>query len=288
MFKDIKVFLDDNRTNFTYIIENKKIICCINIDIKFNYLDIVYDENIYQITIDKIPVQEMHAGKLRIDNKDITNNTLLFIVEINYKYFIKTIYKYINNFIDKNNLIEELTVFKNSINSKEFETEIDSLINEVKKTNENDKDKIDNILINNKLNLSLEDKLTDLDLMLLITSYISCSRPYKIDQETFNNLVKVAINYDYALENVWRLAMNYDERGFNFELLDEFFVNSKDVWYLAEYLSGVYQVNHEKIVSMIIETKDKDFIKKLTKDFFIQSNLDDKYKEILENALNNL
>lgn len=109
----------------------------------------------------------------------------------------------------------------------------------------------------------------------------------KIEQETFNDLVNSAIKYDHSLENVWRLGMNYDCKNYNYDLLDKFFVNSKDSWYLAEYISGINQVNQEKIVNMVIQTKDKEFIKKLLSDNFIQSTLEEKYKEDLKKALVN-
>ena len=123
------------------------------------------------------------------------------------------------------------------------------------------------------------------DLMLLITYYIFAPMIPMIDQETFNDLVNSAIQYDYPLEKVWRLAMNYDSRGYNYDLIDEFFVNSKDSYYLAEYISGVIQVNKEKIVNMIIQTKDKEFIKALLKDNFIQNHLEEKHINDLEQVL---
>ena len=83
--------------------------------------------------------------------------------------------------------------------------------------------------------------------------------------------------------------MNYDSRyynyNYNYDLIDEFFVNSKDSYYLAEYISGVIQVNKEKIVNMIIQTKDKEFIKALLKDNFIQNHLEEKHINDLEQVL---
>ena len=81
--------------------------------------------------------------------------------------------------------------------------------------------------------------------------------------------------------------MNYDSRyyNYNYDLIDEFFVNSKDSDYLAEYISGVIQVNKEKIVNMIIQTKDKEFIKSLLKDNFIQNHLEEKHINDLEQVL---
>lgn len=76
--------------------------------------------------------------------------------------------------------------------------------------------------------------------------------------------------------------MNFDCKNYNYDLLDEFFVNSKDSLYLVEYISSIHQVNQEKIVNMVIQTKDKEFIKRLLEDNFIQSHLEEKYKDRLK------
>ena len=145
--------------------------------------------------------------------------------------------------------------------------------------------RITNLLLNNEIFITLADQMTNQDLMLLITYYIFAPIVPNTDQQTFNDLVNLAIQYDYPLEKVWRLAMNYDSRGYNYDLIDEFFVNSKDSYYLAEYISGVIQVNKEKIVNMIIQTKDKEFIKSLLKDNFIQNHLEEKHINDLEQVL---
>lgn len=76
--------------------------------------------------------------------------------------------------------------------------------------------------------------------------------------------------------------MNFDGKNYNFDLLDDFFVNSKNIWYLGEYISGIHQINQEKIVNKILETRDESFIKQILEDKFLIDNLDEKYKSILE------
>lgn len=78
--------------------------------------------------------------------------------------------------------------------------------------------------------------MSDLELMLLITFYIYLPNVPKINQECFNDLINVAKFYDHNLGNIWRLGMNYECKGYDYNLLDEFFVNSKDIWYLGEYI----------------------------------------------------
>lgn len=180
----------------------------------------------------------------------------------------------------------ELDIFKNTIVNNEYKDEISLLINEINSNLELDNNKkIEELLINNELFLSLIQLINDKDLMLLITYYISCEKPPEIGQITFNKLIEAAKNYDYSLESVWRLAMNYDSKGYNFNLIDEFFVNSKDAWYLSEYISRIEQINQEKIINMIIANEDKNFIEELLQDNFFQGFVEDKYKNMLKEKL---
>lgn len=296
MFKDIRIFLDEKRTDYKYDIIDGVIICSVVIESNAKNLDIFFDENIYEIILaNNLDIKKLNVDKIRIDLKNIKSNIFTFKVILNYKYFIKTVYKYINNLIDKFKLLDELEIFKKSIIGKKYLKQINSLITKIDNksidelllTSNKENERIENILLNDELYLFLENKMISKDLMLLITDNIYCERPPKITQEEFNDLVNAAINYDYALENVWRLGMNYDERGLKFDLLDDFFINSKDSYYLGEYISGIYQANQEKIVSKLIDNNDKTFIKQLLENDVIQDILDGKYKQLLINAINN-
>lgn len=299
LFKDVKVFRDDESMEYSYKIDDGLLLFSIdNINNKqYDNLKIIYDENIYQIQLnDDIKYDNLKAGEILIYlEKNIT--IFSFRANISYKFFIKTVYKFINRFIDKDTLIQEINIFLKSRIGVKYKNELAKLLGEIENKNASveellleaidESNRIINLLLNSELFITLEKQMNNQDLMLLITYYISAPMIPKIDQETFNNLVNSAIKYDHSLENVWRLGMNYDCRNYNYDLLDEFFVNSKDSWYLAEYISGINQVNQEKIVNMVIQTKDKKFIKKLLSDNFIQSNLEEKYKEDLKKALVN-
>lgn len=299
MFKDVKVFRDDKSIEYSYKIDDGLLLFSIdNInDKQYDNLKIIYDENIYQIHLnDDIKYNNLKAGEILICLEKNTPS-FSFRANINYKFFIKTIYKFINKFIDKDTLIQEIDIFLKSRIGVKYKNELAKLLTEIENKNvsieellleaNDEQSRIINLLLNNELFITLENQMNTQDLMLLITYYISAPMIPKIDQETFNDLVNSAVKYDHSLENVWRLGMNYDCRNYNYDLLDEFFVNSKDSWYLAEYISGINQVNQAKIVNMVIQTKDKEFIKKLLKDNFIQSNLEEKYKEDLKKALVN-
>ena len=297
MFKDIKVFNDNETFEYNYKMDDGLLLFSIENGNKKQYdnLKIIYDENIYQINLsNNIKYKNLNAGEILIF---LENNTtdFSFKVNINYKFFIKTVYKFFNKFIDKDTLIQEINIFLKSKIGQKYNNELTKLLDEIENKDipieelmleENDEiNRITNLLLNNEIFITLADQMTNQDLMLLITYYIFAPIVPNTDQQTFNDLVNSAIQYDYPLKKVWRLAMNYDSRGYNYDLIDEFFVNSKDSYYLAEYISRVIQVNKEKIVNMIIQTKDKEFIKALLKDNFIQNHLEEKHINDLEQVL---
>lgn len=297
MFKDIKVFNDNESIEYTYKIDDGLLLFSIENGNKKQYdnLKIIYDENIYQINLsNSIKYKNLNAGEILIFLENDTTD-FSFKVNINYKFFIKTVYKFFNKFIDKDTLIKEINIFLKSKIGQKYNNELVKLLDEIENKDvsieelmleKNDEvNRITNLLLNNEIYITLANQMNNQDLMLLITYYIFAPMIPMIDQQTFNDLVNSAIQYDYPLEKVWRLAMNYDSRGYNYDLIDEFFVNSKDSYYLAEYISGVIQVNKEKIVNMIIQTKDKEFIKSLLKDNFIQNHLEEKHINDLEKLL---
>lgn len=297
MFKDIKVFNNNESFEYNYKIDDGLLLFSIENGNKKQYdnLKIIYDENIYQINLsNNIKYKNLNAGEILIFLENDTTD-FSFKVNINYKFFIKTVYKFFNKFIDKDTLIQEINIFLKSKIGQKYNNELAKLLDEIENKDvsieelmleENDEiNRITNLLLNNEIFITLANQMNNQDLMLLITYYIFAPIVPNTDQQTFNDLVNSAIQYDYPLKKVWRLAMNYDSRGYNYDLIDEFFVNSKDSDYLAEYISGVIQVNKEKIVNMIIQTKDKEFIKALLKDNFIQNHLEEKDINDLEKIL---
>lgn len=294
MFKDIRLSIDNNKVDFEYEIdEDKAIIKTIDeLEIGKN-LKIFYDENIYEIKLNNsTKFSEGKAGEILI-NLDIKK--LSFSVILKNNFFVKSVYKYMNKLINKDILINEIKIFLNSKIGKKYKKDLNVLLDNIENkdkslaeliiNNENEYERIIDLTIHNKTYIDIVKNMSDLELMLLITSYIFVPFTPNIDQNCFNDLVNVAKNYDNALENIWRLGMNYDRKGYNFDLLDNFFVDSKNVYYLGEYISSILQINQEKIVNTIIKTKDKKFIKQILENNFIVGNLDEEYKKILESSI---
>lgn len=281
MFKDLSLSIDKNKINFEYTNEDDKVIIKTTDELKENsILKIFYDENIYEIKLNKGTKFDLgKAGEIYVH---INNKEFSFSVILKNNYFVKSVYKYINKLITKDILIEEIKLFLSSKAGKRYNKDINDLLLSIENNKDNEYKRIFNLLTSNKTYLNIVRNMSDLELMLLITSYIYVPNVPKIDQESFNDLINVAKSYDHNLENIWRLGMNYDCKGYDYDLLDEFFVNSKDIWYLGEYINGVHQVNQENIVNKIIKTGDKEYIKQLLEDNSIVDNLDRKYIDILE------
>ncbi len=294
MFKDIRLSIDNNKVDFEYEIDKDKIIIKTIDELEIGKnLKIFYDENIYEIKLNNdTKFSECVAGEILI-NLDIKK--LSFSVILKNIFFVKSVYKYINKLINKDMLINEIKIFSNSKIEKKYKEDLNILLDNIENkdkslegliiNNENEYQRIFDLTMHNKTYIDIAKNMSDLELMLLITSYIFVPFTPNIDQDYFNDLVNVAKNYDNALENIWRLGMNYDRKGYNFDLLDNFFVDSKNVYYLGEYISGIHQINQEKIVNKIIKTKDKEFIKQILEDNFIVDNLDEEYKNLLESSI---
>ncbi len=294
MFKDIRISIDNNKVDFEYEIDEDKVIIKTIDELEIGKnLKIFYDENIYEIKLNNsTKFSEGKAGEILI-NLDIKK--LSFSVILKNNFFVKSVYKYINKLINKDILINEIKIFLNSKIGKKYKKDLNVLLDNIENkdksleeliiNNENEYERIIDLIIHNKTYIDIVKNMSDLELMLLITSYIFVPFTPNIDQDCFNDLVNVAKNYDNALENIWRLGMNYDRKGYNFDLLDHFFVDSKNIYYLGEYMSGIHQINQEKIVNTIIKTKDKEFIKQILENNFIVDNLDEEYKNILKSSI---
>lgn len=294
MFKDISLYIDNNKVFFEYEIDKDKIIIKTIDELEIEKkLKIFYDENIYEIKLNSnTKFSKGKAGEIII-NLDIKK--LSFSVILKNNFFVKSVYKYINKLINKDILINEIKIFLNSRVGKKYKKDLNILLEDIENkdksleeliiNNKNEYERIVDLTIHNKTYIDIAKNMSVLELMLLITSYIFVPVTPKIDQDCFNDLVNVAKNYDNALENIWRLGMNYDSKGYNYDLLDNFFVDSKNVYYLGEYISSIYQINQEKIVDTIVKTKDEGFIKQILENNIIVDILDEEYKNILESSV---
>ena len=235
---------------------------------------------------------------------------------------VSLMYKYINRFINSDELLESLEELDLNNFTDEEKVSIKKLIDDIKsikdkipnevdeieknriEINEKYVNGIDKILQNNTLENKLKEKflkireglledkkkvkdggklyeslftlladndlinyycdlLNDYELLEFIAQYISVPMPPQIDQEKFNDLVKVGIENDER-EWLWRLAFNYNEKNKDFSLIEDYFIEKRDDYYLTELISAVPDdLNMKKLKKKVIATKDKKFINKV-------------------------
>ena len=290
MIIDLKLLVDNNAKhneylNYNYSIKDGIITCTFKPN--NNDVFILFDENICDIKLDNIKYEKIKSYKIKLLLDKNKKSEVSFDVKINNKFLVRLIYDYISEHIEYDELLKQLKIFKDVYEKSKYKKKINSLYEEISNSNGNISSfkKNMDLLTSNELNKKFASSMTNKDVMLLITKHIYSSCVPKIDQNMFNDLVKEAINSEHPFENVWRLGMNYDGRGFNFDLLDDFFVNSNDSWYLEEYVSGVEQVSHEKIAMMLIKKNDKEFIKEFLNEIPVKDILSDKSLTMLEKAI---
>ena len=235
---------------------------------------------------------------------------------------VSLMYKYINRFINSDELLESLEELDLNNFTDEEKASIKKLIDDIKsikdkipnevdeieknriEINEKYVNGIDKILQNNTLENKLKEKflkireglledkkkvkdggklyeslftlladndlinyycdlLNDYELLEFIAQYISVPMPPQISQEKFNDLVKVGIENDER-EWLWRLAFNYNEKNKDFSLIEDYFIEKRDDYYLIELISAVREdLNMKKLKKKVIATKDKKFINKV-------------------------
>ena len=284
MFIDINIYIDSRKIDYDYMIINNRLYVSFKIDGNHNKLVINYDNNIYdnfKIETGDYPYKD---GFLEIDLTKNNINFFEFSLSANYKYYVKLVYEYVNGRYKK----EELTKKLQALYDLNKEPEVLDRIKVLEELNLDDKflyyeiDKLIEELLMNEYYDKLTDKMDDYDFLNIITYNITSSRPYSIDQEKLDELIDVAKSHPYSDENIWRLAMTYDEMGYDYSKIEEYYVNNKNLYYLQEYVSGVYQKNMDNIVELLIKTNDKEFIKKVLDNDFINRDLNDIQKKKLE------
>ena len=235
---------------------------------------------------------------------------------------VSLMYKYINRFINSDELLESLEELDLNNFTDEEKASIKKLIDDIKsikdkipnevdeieknriEINEKYVNGIDKILQNNTLENKLKEKflkireglledkkkvkdggklyeslftlladndlinyycdlLNDYELLECIAQYISVPMPPQISQEKFDKIVKVGIENDER-EWLWRLAFNYNEKNKDFSLIEDYFIEKRDDYYLTELISAVREdLNMKKLKKKVIATKDKKFINKV-------------------------
>ena len=213
--------------------------------------------------------EKISINKLIDDIKIIKDKTANEIDEIE-KNRLETIERIVSNI----NIILESDNLEKDLREK-IEHRKEYLLEDKKKVKDGGKlyesiyiSLADNKLINHYWNL-----MNDYELLEFIAQYISVPIPPQIDQEKFNDLVKVGIKNNER-EWLWRLAFNYNRKNKHFSLIEDYFIEKKDSYYLTELISAVREdLDMKKLKEKVLATKDKKFItsvKKTLKDYEIE------------------
>ena len=213
--------------------------------------------------------EKITINKLINDIKIIKDKTANEIDEIE-KNRLETIEKYVNGIdrILQNNNLE------NKLKEKFLKIKQD-LMEDKKQVKDAGKlyESIYILLADNDLINHYWDLMNDYELLEFIAQYISVPMPPQIDQEKFNDLVEVGIENDER-EWLWRLAFNYNRKNKDFSIIEDYFIEKKDSYYLTELISAIPEdLDMKKLKEKVLATKDKKFItsvKKTLKDYEIE------------------
>ena len=213
--------------------------------------------------------EKISINKLIDDIKTIKDKTANEIDEIekNRLETIERIVININIILESDNLEKDLR--------EKIEHRKEYLLEDKKKVKDGGKlyESIYILLADNKLINHYWDLMNDYELLEFIAQYISVPIPPQIDQEKFNDLVKVGIKNNER-EWLWRLAFNYNRKNKDLSLLEDYFIEKKDSYYLTELISAVREdLDMKKLKEKVLATKDKKFItsvKKTLKDYEIE------------------
>ncbi len=202
-----------------------------------------------KVSIKKL-IDDIKSIKNKIPNEvdEIEKNRL----EINEKYV---------NGIDK---ILQNNTLENKLKEKFLKIR-EGLLEDKKKVKDGGKlyESLFTLLADNDLINYYCDLLNDYELLEFIAQYISVPMPPQISQEKFDKIVKVGIENDER-EWLWRLAFNYNEKNKDFSLIEDYFIEKRDDYYLTELISAVRDdLNMKKLKKKVIATKDKKFINKV-------------------------
>lgn len=213
--------------------------------------------------------EKISINKLIDDIKIIKDKTANEIDEIE-KNRLETIERIVSNI----NIILESDNLEKDLREK-IEHRKEYLLEDKKKVKDGGKlyESIYILLADNKLINHFWDLMNDYELLEFIAQYISVPIPPQIDQEKFNDLVKVGIKNNER-EWLWRLAFNYNRKNKDFSLIEDYFIEKKDSYYLTELISAVREdLDMKKLKEKVLSTKDKKFItsvKKTLKDYEIE------------------
>lgn len=184
---------------------------------------------------------------------------------------VDSIYKYVNEIINEDELIEEL---ENKIGDDKYKDNNDllCLIKNIKKIMNDHTgsymryDKIYQLVTSNETYIKEAKEMSDEELLELITSYIAVPLPPAINYNYFLELVNLAKMHEGAKEKCFRLFTNFRKFNWNYDAIVDFYIEKRDAWYLMELITLSHSnLNDEDVIKRVVATGDRKFIEELKK-----------------------
>ncbi len=185
---------------------------------------------------------------------------------------LRIFYKYVNELIDEEKLVKELKELAKCEKVPEKKEQILDLLYLIKTamivySNSNYElyDAIYELFLNNPLYKELASDVNSKDLMLLITDYMKVKNPPYVNQQEFEQLVEDAIDSIDPKENCLRLALNYELYNLDFSKIEDYLIETRDAWYMAQYVGSIdnYSYNLDNLLLKICSTNDYKYINNL-------------------------
>ena len=198
---------------------------------------------------------------------------------------LRIFYKYVNELIDEEKLVKELKNLAKKEKDEEQKKQILDLMYLIEtamivynNSNYELYDAIYELFLNNPLYNELADNVNSKDLMLLITDYMKVKNPPRLNQQEFDKLVEDAKESVDPKENCLRLALNYELFNLDFSNIEDYLIETRDTWYMAQYIKSVdnYSFDLDNLLLKICSTNDYKYLNNLlnTEPFTNELSLD--------------
>lgn len=198
-------------------------------------------------------------------------------------------FKYSNEFIKDDKLVEELNKLKDKYPlSKD---EINTVINKVESLSNEFAEyvrfsKIQDVLEETELFKTELKNITPKLMLDILTQYIYVGNIPDITQEWFDEMVNECINSN-SREKAWRLALNFIKNK-NIQKIEDYFIEVRDEYYIGELLSTLYDDDLtlvDRVINKMVNTNDKKFIKKYLQLNYIDNFMKDEHYKKLNDVL---
>ena len=111
MLKDIIIYNGEDIIDYKYEVVNGELVISFDLDKELDSVNVIYDINVYEkIKFNKLKVKKRFEDEVEVFLKG--NKSVTFNLRVNNKFFVKSVYSFINRFSKKSELLDNLNLFK--------------------------------------------------------------------------------------------------------------------------------------------------------------------------------